>query len=46
MYQGWIVFEIFKGSRRYTVADIETVSAEEIKEGLIEYLLMRERTEG
>lgn len=37
----WGVYETLKGTRKINIKEIEKTDAEEVKEGLIEFLLSR-----
>ncbi|WP_180375418.1 hypothetical protein [Clostridium thermarum] len=37
----WGIYELLKSNKQVDIKEIERIPAEEVKEGLIEYLLMR-----
>ncbi|WP_228604484.1 hypothetical protein [Clostridium botulinum] len=39
----WRVYEILKGNIEINITEIEQTAAEEIKEGLIEFLITKEK---
>lgn len=39
----WGVYEVLKGNKEVDINEIEQTSAEEVKEGLIEFLLVKEK---
>ncbi|WP_198039469.1 hypothetical protein [Clostridium kluyveri] len=44
MIDRWKIFNYLKGgNNKITVKDIEKAQAEEVKEGLIEFILLKER---
>lgn len=39
----WGVYEALKGNKRVNVKEIESMEAEEVKEGLIEFLMTKNK---
>ncbi len=39
----WGVYETLKGNKEINIKEIQQTSAEEIKEGLIEFLIVKEK---
>ncbi len=39
----WGVYETLKGNKEINIREIEQTAAEEIKEGLIEFLIIKEK---
>lgn len=39
----WGVYETLKGNKEINIREIQQTSAEEIKEGLIEFLIVKEK---
>lgn len=39
----WGVYETLKGNKEINIREIQKTSAEEIKEGLIEFLIVKEK---
>lgn len=43
MFDRWEVYETLKGNKKIDIKEIEDANANEIKEGLIEFLLMKSK---
>jgi hypothetical protein len=43
MHNRWSIYEMLKGNKRLTITEIEKINAEEIKEGVIEFILSKEK---
>ena len=40
----WGIYEVLKGNREFNIKDFEKTPASEVKEGVIEYLLARDKS--